>query len=241
MRYSCGHLRVKMGRKLSEYAVSGRSFLLTGSLFWVLIGVSLLWGCAPNSPQETEDLRFQLLDPEQSGLRFENRLTPSDSLNILEYLYYYNGGGVAIGDINGDGLDDIYLTANEGENKLFLNQGGMQFVDITASAGVGLADSWSTGATFVDINGDGLLDLYVCEVGDYKGLKGRNRLFINQGDLTFTEEAEAYGLDFVGFGTHAVFFDYDQDGDLDVYLLNHSIKKPEVFAHADTKFESLDL
>jgi hypothetical protein len=161
-------------------------------------------------------------------------------MNILEYLYFYNGGGVAVGDINNDGLVDIYFTSNQGENKLYLNKGDFQFEDITQNAGVKGDGGWSTGVTMTDVNGDGFLDIYVCQVGDYKGLSGKNKLYINNGDLTFTENAAAYGIDFMGFSTHALFFDYDQDGDLDLYLLNHSIKKPEVFTHADTKFNNQD-
>lgn len=195
------------------------------------------FSCAPDS---REDTLFELLSSDETGIDFRNDLTSSDSLNIIEYLYFYNGGGVALGDINNDGLVDIYFTSNQGENKLYLNKGDFQFEDITQSAGVNGAGGWSTGVTMADVNGDGLLDIYVCQVGDYKGLEGKNRLYINNGDLTFTEEAEKYGIDFVGFSTHALFFDYDQDGDLDLYLLNHSIKKPEVFSHADTKFTSVD-
>lgn len=195
------------------------------------------FACAPDS---REDTLFELLSAKDTGVDFRNDLTSSDSLNIIEYLYFYNGGGVALGDVNNDGLVDIYFTSNQGENKLYLNKGNFQFEDITQSAGVDGGGGWSTGVTMADVNGDGLLDIYVCQVGDYKGLEGKNRLYINNGDLTFTEEAEKYGIDFVGFSTHALFFDYDQDGDLDLYLLNHSIKKPEVFAHADTRLSSVD-
>ena len=183
---------------------------------------------------------FILLSAKETGIDFRNDLAYTDDMNILEYLYFYNGGGVALGDINNDGLVDIYFTSNQGENKLYLNKGGFQFQDISSSAGVTGEGGWSTGVTMADINGDGLLDIYVCQVGDYKGLKGKNKLYINNGNLTFSEKAADYGIDFVGFSTHAVFFDYDQDGDLDLYLLNHSIKKPEVFSHADTKFTNQD-
>jgi enediyne biosynthesis protein E4 len=186
------------------------------------------------------DQLFNLLDPKHTGITFKNELVSDFDMNILEYLYFYNGGGVAIGDINNDGLPDIYFTSNQGENKLYLNLGNLQFEDITAAAGVIGGGGWSTGATMADVNGDGLLDIYVCQVGDYKTISGKNRLYINNGDLTFTDQAALYGVDFVGFSTQALFFDYDQDGDLDLYLLNHSIKKPEVFSHADTKYEQQD-
>jgi hypothetical protein len=175
---------------------------------------------------------FELIPAEESGVAFENKLTSTDSLNILEYLYFYNGGGVAIGDINGDGLPDLYFSGNQVPNKLYLNIGNFQFEDITEKAGVTGDGGWSTGVTMADVNGDGLLDIYVCQVGDYKQIRGKNKLYINQGDSTFIDLAEAYGVDFKGFSTQAAFFDYDRDGDLDLYLLNHSVKSPEVFARA---------
>lgn len=199
--------------------------------------VIFIWASCSSPQQET---LFTLLPPEDTGIDFSNDLVSSEDINILEYLYFYNGGGVALGDINNDGWVDIYFTSNQGENKLYLNKGNFEFEDITQAAGVDGAGGWSTGVTMADVNGDGLLDIYVCQVGDYKGLKGKNKLYINNGDLTFTEMAEVYGIDFEGFSTHALFFDYDNDGDLDLYLLNHSIKKPEVFSHADTKFSNQD-
>jgi enediyne biosynthesis protein E4 len=182
--------------------------------------------------EEKEPALFELVPPEKSGVTFENKLTSTDSLNILEYLYFYNGGGVAIGDINSDGLPDLYFSGNQVSNKLYLNKGNFQFEDITDKAGVTGDGGWSTGVTMADVNGDGLLDIYVCQVGDYKQISGRNKLYINQGDETFIDLAEAYGVDFKGFSTQAAFFDYDRDGDLDLYLLNHSVKSPEVFARA---------
>lgn len=177
---------------------------------------------------------FSLLKPAVTGIDFVNRVEDSDRLNIIQYLYFYNGGGVAVGDINNDGLPDIYFTSNLGSNKLYLNQGNLKFKDITAQAGVGGTANWTTGVTMADVNGDGWLDIYVCEVGGYLHLKGRNRLYINNGNLTFTEQAEKYNLHFSGFATHASFFDYDRDGDLDVYLLNHSV-------HANYTFSDLAL
>ncbi|GAB2550873.1 VCBS repeat-containing protein [Spirosoma aerophilum] len=148
---------------------------------------------------------------------------PNEKLNILDYLYFYNGGGVSAGDINNDGLTDLYFVSNQGKNKLYLNKGNFKFEDITAKAGVeGFAD-WQTGSTMADVNGDGLLDIYVCAVGNFRGQEGSNELYINNGDETFTEKAADYGLDFTGFSTQAAFFDYDHDGDLDCYLLNHAI------------------
>ena len=166
---------------------------------------------------------FKVVDANVSGLDFSNQLKPDGNLNIIEYLYYYNGGGVAIGDINNDGLEDIYLTANQQADKLFLNLGDLKFKDISVESGISQDSTWSTGVTMADVNKDGLLDIYVSKVGNYKGLHAKNELYINQGNNTFKDEAENYGLDFSGFSTQASFFDYDNDGDLDIYLMNHSV------------------
>ena len=166
---------------------------------------------------------FEQLDSSRTHIDFTNMLPDHDAAGILNYVYNYNGGGVAIGDINNDGLPDIYFTANtRGHNKLYLNLGNFKFKDITATAGVAGTSDWCTGATMADVNGDGLLDIYVCAVANSHGLKGHNELFINNGNGTFTERAAQYGLDFSGYSTQAVFFDYDHDGDLDCYLLNQS-------------------
>lgn len=165
---------------------------------------------------------FVKLDASQTGIDFVNKISNKEDFNIFTYRNFYNGGGVGIGDINNDGLEDIYFTSNQGENKLYLNKGNFQFEDITEKAGVQGKKAWSTGVAMVDVNQDGWLDIYVCNAGNEKGDDQKNELFINQGDLSFTEEAEKYGLDESGFTTHAVFFDYDNDGDLDVYILNNS-------------------
>jgi len=154
---------------------------------------------------------------------FVNRLPDRPGLGILSYIYYYNGAGVAIGDVDNDGLPDLYFAANgKGRNRLFLNKGNFLFEDVTEKAGVAGASDWCTGVTMADVNGDGRLDIYVCAVANMQGFTGRNELFINNGDGTFTESARAYGLDFSGFATQAVFFDYDHDGDLDCFILNQS-------------------
>ncbi len=168
---------------------------------------------------------FESLSSSKTGIRFENKLVDQDMFNILYYLYYYNGGGVATGDINNDGLPDIYFTSNsKGNNKLYLNKGGFKFEDITAAAGVAGTADWSSGVTMADVNADGFLDIYVMASSQHHNLKGHNQLFINNKNNKFTESAEKYGLAFSGFGTQAAFFDYDRDGDLDCYLLNHSQK-----------------
>jgi enediyne biosynthesis protein E4 len=180
----------------------------------------LLASCG--APGEKPQKLFDLVPSSHSGITFNNTLR-EEKLNIIRYLYYYNGGGVATGDINNDGLTDIYFSSNEGSNKLYLNKGNFAFEDITKSASVGGQDGWSTGVTMADVNADGYLDIYVCQLGNYKGVTGHNLLYINNRDLTFSESSARYGLDFSGFSTQAAFFDYDNDDDLDVYLLNHSV------------------
>ncbi len=194
----------------------------------------LIWGmaCTPVEQAETvsevsHEPLFQLLDPENTGIDFRNEVVDGEHFNIITYRNFYNGGGVAIGDINNDSLPDIYFTANQATNKLYLNQGGFTFKDITDEAGVGGSKAWTTGVTMADVNGDGLLDIYVCNSGDIKGADKENELFINNGDLTFTARAREYNLNNSGYSTHAAFFDYDQDGDLDCYILNNSFRDPE--------------
>jgi enediyne biosynthesis protein E4 len=185
--------------------------------FWFVPFLLLFLSC--NKPASL----FTQLPASETNIHFENNLEKRDLFGILYYLYYYNGGGVAIGDINNDGLPDIYFTANSfGHNKLYLNKGNFQFEDITDRAGVAGTADWCSGVTMADVNGDGLLDIYVCAVANHHGLKGHNMLFINNGNNTFTENAAQYGLDFSGFSTQAAFFDFDHDGDLDCYLLNQS-------------------
>lgn len=176
---------------------------------------------------------FSLQQPDITGIHFQNTLPVDDStFNILDYIYYFNGGGVATGDINNDGLIDIFFTSNMGDNKLYLNKGNFVFEDITNKAGVKGISNWKTGVTMADVNGDGLLDIYVCAVGDFKTLKGKNELYINNGNLTFTESGAAYGLAVTAFSTQATFFDYDKDGDLDMFLTCHSVHSVESVKNA---------
>ncbi len=165
---------------------------------------------------------FALISPDSSGLQFVNEVVNSEDFNIFNYRNFYNGGGVGLIDYDRDGLTDVFLTANMGANKLFRNLGNLRFEDVSASAGIELPDKWSTGVSVVDIDADGWLDIYVCNAGFRKGGDQQNSLFLNNQDGTFTESAEAYGLANGGYTTHAAFFDYDLDGDLDVYLLNNS-------------------
>lgn len=165
---------------------------------------------------------FERLTSEKTGIDFINQIENEEDFNIFRYRNFYNGAGVGIGDINNDGLPDIYFTSNMGENKLYLNKGDFKFEDITESSGTAGKKAWSTGVTMVDINKDGFLDIYVSNAGNIEGEDRKNELFINNGDLSFIESATDYQLDENGFTTHAAFFDYDGDGDLDVYILNNS-------------------
>ncbi|MCW9712211.1 VCBS repeat-containing protein [Aliifodinibius salicampi] len=181
-----------------------------------------------------EESRFRSIGSSQSNITFANEVEQSLDFNMINYLYFYDGAGVSIGDINNDGLPDIYFTANMDSNKLYLNKGNFEFIDITDKARVGGTGDWTTGTTMADINGDGLLDIYVCNV-HYRSKKGQNQLFINNGDFTFTERAAEYGLDFRGYSKQTVFFDMDRDGDLDMYLLNHAIHNENSFKPAEQR------
>ena len=183
-------------------------------LFFCATGF-LLFAC--NTEKENMlPSQFTLLD-------FENKVIDTEDLNILTYLYFYNGAGVAVADIVGDDLPDIYMVSNLGENKLLENMGNMSFRDVTATAGVAGKADWQTGTAIVDINSDGLQDIFVCSVNNIHGFTGHNELYINEGNGRFSEQAAAYGVDQQDFSTAATFFDYDRDGDLDLYLLNHAV------------------
>jgi hypothetical protein len=183
-----------------------------------LVATTALAAC---TPARRESPLFELLSPDATGVTFANRLPEDSAFNILNYLYYYDGAGVAVGDVNNDGLPDLYFTSNLGANRLYINKGNYRFEDATARAGVADSVGWKTGVTMADVNGDGYVDIYVSGV-DYLTMHGRNVLYINNGDGTFTDRTKEYGLEHVGYSTQALFFDYDGDGDLDMYLLNHS-------------------
>jgi hypothetical protein len=174
---------------------------------------------------------FQEMDSSQTGINFRNSVADSANFNIFNYRNFYNGGGVGIGDINNDDLPDIFFTSNQGTNKLYLNKGNWKFEDISVFAGIQGINKWHTGVSMADINGDGWLDIYVCNSGDIKGNSTENELYINQHNNTFKEEAQQYGLADKGIGTQAVFFDYDGDGDLDSYVLNNSFRPIESFGY----------
>ena len=200
-------------------------------LKFVIAATLILSSCKEKKEIKIEkaNIFFEAVSSEKSGIDFSNDLVYSNDLNIIEYLYFYNGGGVALGDINNDGLDDIYLTANQKPDKLYLNLGNLKFKDITQDAGIEIDSTWSSGVTMEDVNNDGFLDIYVSKVGNYKQLKAHNLLYINQGNNSFIESSKIYGLDFSGFSTQASFFDYDNDGDMDVYLMNHSVHTPRSY------------
>ena len=201
---------------------------------WTLIFalISTLLSCQ----KEKDDIKlFDKVESKTSNVTFKNQLKESKDFGILDYLYFYNGGGVASGDINNDGLTDLYFVSNQGENKLYLNKGGLKFEDITKKSGIEGHADWQTGVTMADVNGDGFLDIYVCAVSNYKGLKGANELYINNKNGTFSEKAKEYGLDFSGFSTQVAFFDYDKDGDLDCYLLNHAVHTSRSYGKAETR------
>ena len=200
---------------------------------WTLAVILIAAACNESSEVASPELSavaFDLIESSESGIDFTNNVENQENFNILTYRNYYNGAGVAIGDINNDGLNDIYFTANMGPNKLYLNKGDLTFEDITEQAGVQGTKYWSTGVSMADVNADGLLDIYVCNSGDIEGENKENELFINNGDLTFSERAAEYGLNNLGYSTHATFFDYDLDGDLDCFVLNNSYKDPERIA-----------
>ena len=197
----------------------------------VLIFLFIAFSCTSTKKESEEVPLFTLLPASKTGITFKNIVTDSKEMSILNYHNFYNGGGVAIGDINGDGKPDIFFTSNQGENKLYLNKGNFQFEDITQKSKIISNHHWHTGVTMVDINGDGWLDIYVCNAGIVKDDDRANELYINQHDGTFKEEASAFGLDDKGASTQAIFFDYDHDGDLDCFVLNNSPRSIDNFGY----------
>ncbi len=196
-------------------------------LFLLILFLFFLQCCTSSDKKENVNKLFTLLPGDSTGINFINEIVEDENVNPLQYENSYNGGGVAIGDLNNDGFDDIYLTSNRKGNRLYLNHGNFKFEDITAKAGVAGRLSWCTGVTLADVNGDGLLDIYVCHSGNLPGTQRTNELFINKGSdekgiPVFTEQAQAFGLADSAFSNQAAFFDYDTDGDLDMVLLNHS-------------------
>ena len=207
---------------------------------FVFLTVIIMSGCSNTDGEK----KFRFVPSSESGIKFSNNLKETVEFNIFNYMYFYNGGGVAVGDLNGDDLLDIYFTSNQDPNKLYLNQGSLRFIDVTEQAGVEGFKGWATGVTIADVNNDNKLDIYVCYLGDYLIFKGKNQLFINEGNdengvPKFTDRAMEFGLDLKGFSTQAAFFDFDRDGDLDMFMLNHSLHENGTFGTAkDLRFSS---
>jgi enediyne biosynthesis protein E4 len=203
---------------------------IRGSVTWAVMTISILmWSCKTDHSDLSHKPLFSLLNKKKTHIGFLNQLDYTEEYNTYTYRNFYNGAGVGLGDFNNDGLLDIYFCGNLVGNKLYINKGNFVFEDITDKAGVACKGSWSTGVSIADVNGDGLPDIYVCKSGNPKSEHRRNELFINNGDLTFTEKAAEYGLDEFGMSNHAAFFDYDRDGDLDCYLLNNSFQSVTEF------------
>jgi len=206
-------------------------------------------GCGPEAPSRTKADRpsveaggtlFTKLPADYTNVDFTNRLTYTEDTNVFTYRNYHNGGGVAIGDFNDDGRQDLDFTSNQEDNRLYLNRGDWWFEEVTDAAGVAGTADWSTGVTMADVNGDGRLDIYVSVVHGIHGLEGHNELYVNRGPDAngvpqFEERAAAYNLDQQSFGTQAAFFDYDGDGDLDVYLLNSSVHEEQTYGRSNLR------
>lgn len=214
----------------------GKNAIPVKWFYWMLTGILFLaQGCHPVSRDTNSPLVFETLDQTRTGIDFNNKLHPTRGFNVFDYMYFYNGGGIGAGDFNNDGKIDLFFAANQGNNKLYLNMGDLRFKDVTEPAAIPQDGGWSTGVSVIDINNDGLLDIYICKVGRLGGLPTtHNQLLIctgidKNGIPHYEEKAREYGLDFSGFSTQAAFFDYDGDGDLDMYLLNHSIHQNGTF------------
>ena len=205
-----------------------KEFSINRFLFSTVFSTIIFFSC-------TKGTKFKKLDISETRIDFINAVSEGIEVNFLNYIYFYNGGGVAIGDINNDGLDDLFFTSNQLENRLYLNEGNFSFTDITQTADITTLDgSWSTGVAMADVNGDGWLDIYVSNV-NYLSAKGKNQLYINDKDGTFTEKAQKYGLDFEGYSVQAAFLDYDKDDDLDMFLLNHSVHSVNTYQPVDSR------
>ena len=177
--------------------------------------------------------KFELLIPNHTGINFSNDLVETPKENIITYEYFYNGGGVAAGDLNNYGLTDLIFTSNQDQTRIYLNKGELKFEDITNKTKINNQNGWKTGIALADVNNDGWLDIYISQSGNYSQKNRRNKLYINQKDLSFTEESKKYGVDDYGYTTQSAFFDYDKDGDLDLFVLNHNAK---LFRNFDAAF-----
>jgi hypothetical protein len=210
---------------MNDFKRQGLNFISIGLLFIIFLGCT-----TPNKKAAS----FEVLESRTTGLGFTNNLLSTDSFNLFKYMYFYNGAGVGAGDFNNDGKIDLFFSSNQGNNTLYLNTGKLQFKDVTTEAKIPKENAWNTGVSVVDINNDGLLDIYVCRVGKYRTLNSRNQLLIcrgidKRGVPFYADKAHEFGLDFSGFSSQAAFFDYDMDGDLDMFLLNHSVHENGTF------------
>ena len=203
----------------------------------------LLFSC--KDTDENTTVLFEVLESKQTGIDFSNKLTATAEFNLFKYLYFYNGAGVGTGDFNNDGLIDVFFASNQQQNKLYLNKGNLKFQDVTVAAKIPQDGGWSTGVSVVDINNDGLLDIYVCRVGNYDILHAKNQFLVckgidENGTPYYEDEAKQLGLDFSGFSTQAAFLDYDMDGDLDMYLMNHSLRFSGTFNERRSYLNTFD-
>jgi len=220
--------------------------LIQKNKWYCIISSCLLFlgACSSNKKEEAPVL-FEVLESKTTGLDFTNKLTNKPDFNMLKYMYFYNGAGLGAGDFNNDGLIDLFFASNQSQNKIYLSKGNLQFEDVTKEALIPDDGGWSTGVSVADINDDGLLDIYICRVGNYGPLQSKNQLLICQGISKsgvpyYEDQAKNYGLDFSGFSTQAAFLDYDNDGDLDMYLLNHSLRYSSTFADRSSYKETID-
>ena len=199
---------------------------------YLLMVFFLITSCNTKKDQpDNKNALFRLQNNEQTGINFTNTVTDTRDFNILTYHNFYNGGGVAVGDLNNDGKPDVFFTSNQQQNKLYINKGNWQFGDATSKSNITSSHKWHTGVSMVDINHDGWLDIYICNSGNFPGDDRSNELWINQHDDSFKEEAHQYGLDDKGPSTQASFFDYDHDGDLDCFVLNNSPQSINSFGY----------
>ncbi len=220
----CYRQRQKIGEKLLSFALFLDSQMRhTPNHLLCPLLILVLWSCQRDAQQ------FTLLSHKRTGIHFRNTIKEFTDFNSLKLGYFFNGAGVAAGDVNNDGLVDLFFSGNLVGNRLYLNKGNFRFDDITGKAGIYAFESWSNGATMADVNADGFLDIYVCCAMDRRQRFRKNLLFLNNGDLTFTERAEECGIGDIAYSTHSAFLDYDKDGDLDLFVLNHSVEKFAMF------------
>lgn len=220
-------------------------FFRSRTISIMIVFCASLFICCNGHKKKVENAIFETLDEKRTGLDFVNKLTPTSEFNMFNYMYFYNGAGIGAGDFNNDGLIDLFFASNQGRNSLYLNKGKLSFKNVTEEAKIPDDKGWSTGVSVVDINNDGLLDIYVCRVGKYEILNSHNQLLICKGINAngvpyYEDEAKQYGLDFSGFSSQALFFDYDMDGDLDMFLLNHTVHQNGSFGNRNNFIGTYD-